>query len=402
MRKAGGSQLHRPLKHNSGFPPAATRTPIHQRVEVPASEGTRSNPYYRKPTLRNPPYGGGDGMSSDEFGNSLYERAFEPADEVVLPRPVIETRGLQPEDLGVLAALMLRDPGRPATAKAMAADLRSLGWKMSVDRFQAVSGRLAKAGHLYRESVFNDATGRPEMVTRIYRNPANNPGYVRDGILASSQATGGIGENPTAIGENPVPRGQGGIGENPIPGTQSGFPRSRKSPVLPGQSPNRVFPDAVASPPHPPEEVTTSSPYPLTDPSGHTSLPSQTEGEEAGYAAKDIWAAADLLQRLPDPWTQGKLNAGRLAPKLLTVMAEQGWPGIHSVDRALLTRQLTKNPHKVTNPYRLLASDRIPNLPRYDVVTAEAKAASGISAMEMCPKHPQHRAAPRCVPCLMA
>lgn len=123
-------------------------------------------------------------------------------------------------------------------------------------------------------------------------------------------------------------------------------------------------------------------------------------GGEAGYAEEDLQAAADVLELLPDPWTQGKLNASKLAPKLLGAMAVQGWPSIHTVDRALLTRQLTKNPHKITNPYRLLSSDRIPNLPRYAVVVTTP--AAGSAAGGMCPKHPKYRAGSRCIPCAMA
>ncbi|MFF2411766.1 hypothetical protein [Streptomyces sp. NPDC058092] len=156
------------------------------------------------------------------------------------------------------------------------------------------------------------------------------------------------------------------------------------------------------SPPHPPEEVTTSSPYPLTDTTGSSPVRLQTEGEEAGYAEEDLKTAVDVLQLLPDPWTQGKLNAGRLAPKLLAVMAEQGWPDIQTVNRQTLAKQLTKNPHKVTNPYRLLASDRIPNLPRYEVVAAALQSARAASAMEMCPEHPKYRAGSRCIPCRTA
>ncbi|MFJ3283305.1 hypothetical protein [Streptomyces halstedii] len=269
-------------------------------------------------------------MSAEEFSNSLYERAFEPADEVVLPRPIIETHGLQPEDLGVLAALILRDPGRPATAKSMAADLRSLGWKMSVDRFQAVSGRLTKAGHLYRESVFNDATGRPETVTRIYRNPANNPGYVRDGILASRQAGPGIGKNPTGIGENPVPRGQGGIGENPIADPGSGFPRSRKSPVPQGQNRDRVFPGAVLPPPYPPEGGGgTPPPNPRTK---GRAPKADRYAEQCALTADDyqptveeIRNADAFLQDLPGKWQMGPDEARALAPLLASRAHTQGY-----------------------------------------------------------------------------
>ncbi|MFD9047820.1 hypothetical protein [Streptomyces zaomyceticus] len=122
----------------------------------------------------------------------------------------------------------------------------------------------------------------------------------------------------------------------------------------------------------------------------------------AGYSEEDLEAASDVLQLLPDPWTQGKLNATKLAPKLLAVMAQQGWPGIGAVDRALLTRQLAKNPHKITNPYRLLAGDRIPNLPRYSVVAPAASPSAGATPDDMCPKHPKYRAGSRCVPCVMA
>jgi hypothetical protein len=108
------------------------------------------------------------------------------------------------------------------------------------------------------------------------------------------------------------------------------------------------------------------------------------------------------LQLLPAPWTQGRRNADKLAPKLLHVMAQQGWPDIHTADRTLLTAQLAVRPKGVTNPYRLLASDRIPNLPRYEVVAAARESSGAGSSMEMCPEHPQYRAGSRCIPCRTA
>ncbi|MGW7306757.1 hypothetical protein ACWGI1_14395 [Streptomyces sp. NPDC054835] len=157
------------------------------------------------------------------------------------------------------------------------------------------------------------------------------------------------------------------------------------------------------SPPHPPEEVTTSSPSPLTETSSLTSVPSPREGEEAGYTEEDLRAAGDVLELLPAPWTQGRLNSQKLAPKLLDAMTAQGWPGIHEVDRALLSAQLGKNPRGITNPYRLLERDRIPNLPRYAVVAAPAaQGSAGSAAGERCPKHPAYPAGSRCIPCVMA
>ncbi|MFJ4633044.1 hypothetical protein [Streptomyces sp. NPDC088847] len=146
----------------------------------------------------------------------------------------------------------------------------------------------------------------------------------------------------------------------------------------------------AGNPPHPPEEVTTSSPNPLTHTRGHTQLPSpREEGEGAGYSEKDLRAAVEVLQLLPAPWTLGRPNATKLAPLLLDVLAREGWPDIHTVDRRLLTKQLTINPHKVTNAYSLLRKDRIPNLPLYSAATAQARPGQGVGDREeRCPDHP--------------
>ncbi|MFD9398198.1 hypothetical protein ACFWA4_05180 [Streptomyces sp. NPDC060011] len=197
------------------------------------------------------------------------------------------------------------------------------------------------------------------------------------------------------------------IGENRRSDHASPLTTCGESPHVVNGAKPQVAPHVAyeISPPHPPEEVTTSSPYPLTNTSGPTGLPSpREEGEGALCSEEDVRVAVDVLELLPAPWTQGKLNAGKLAPKLLTVMAAQGWPGIRVVDRGLLMRQLTKNPHRVTNPYRLLAGDRIPNLPRYAVVAAEAEAVRppGATSDGMCSKHPTYRAGNRCIPCITA
>lgn len=281
--------------------------------------------------------------------------------------------------------------------------------------------RIIAAGYLLRVELPNEKhPGRKGRIAyRLYDNPAWNPDWQArqvgsDPLMASEAAQGGlvkpqvetlpgtrelvkreVGASRKTAGQN-VSRNQGtGNTESLVPGSGGRrVPAGQNASPVPG----RIEP----SPPHPPEEVTTSSPYPHTDTTGSKRDRSQKEGEEAGYAEKDLWAAADVLQRLPDPWTQGKLNAGKLAPKLLAVMAEQGWPGIHDVERRLLVQQLTKNPHKVTNPYRLLASDRVPNLPRYDVVAAEYQSAQAASPEAMCPDHPRYRAGARCIPCRTA
>ncbi|MGW4254153.1 hypothetical protein [Streptomyces californicus] len=340
------------------------------------------------------------------------ERAVETAEEVVLRRELIRTPGLQPEDIGVLSELLLRDPGLPSTAAAVRKDFEALGWKMGKQRYAQIEARLTKAGHLARLPAFNVSTGRPTWVTRVYRNPANNQQYVDLGISASLQVSDGMPENRRSASEpgheGPETRlspGQSRNTENPPFGAESQKTGRSETDVSPGQSRNAENPPFGSPPPHPPEEVTTSSPNPLTSHSGTSSLPSpREEGEAADFTGEDLAAAVDVLELLPDPWTQGRQNARKLAPKLLAVMAVQGWPGIHEVDRALLTQQLTKNPHKITNPYRLLSGDRIPNLPRYAVVAAQAARSrpANATADGMCPKHPQYRAGSRCIPCVTA
>ncbi|MER7982643.1 hypothetical protein [Streptomyces sp. NPDC095817] len=348
-------------------------------------------------------------MSTDDFGSSYLERAWEAPEEVILRRELVRTPGLQPEDLGVLAELLLRDPRLPSTMEAIRRDLQAQGWKMGKDRYNAISKRLTDAGHLARVPAFDEATGRPTWVTRVYRNPANNAQYVDLGIAASVQVSAEVRETrdplPLEVRETRVSPGQSRNAENPQSGRESRKTRDLETRVSPGQSRNAENPRSASPPPHPPEEVTTSSPYPLTDTSGLTGpLSRREEGEGAVCSEEDVRVAVDVLELLPAPWTQGRLNASKLAPKLLTVMATQGWPGIRVVDRGLLMRQLTKNPHKVTNPYRLLAGDRIPNLPRYAVVAAEVEASRppGATADGMCPKHPHYRAGNRCIPCITA
>ncbi|WP_049658264.1 hypothetical protein [Kitasatospora sp. MY 5-36] len=325
------------------------------------------------------------------FGGTQIRRAWEPPEEVILQRAVVETAGLQPEDLGVLAALLLMDPRKPADAKTLAAELRAMGWKMSLDRFEVVAKRLTKAGHMSRESVYDPKTRRPAWVIEVYRNPANNRPYVAEGVNASSQVRAEIGENPAPTlggpartGENPISAGQNGIGENP----GSGKTRDRNGPVSAGQGRNQGFPTSGSNPPHPPEEVTTSSPSPLTDTTGRVPA---TPGEEEGrvFAPEETAAAVRLLQVLPQPWSVGRVKAKGIAPALLEAMFDQGWPRITELDdraRRLLVEQLTKNPGGIKNHGSVLERDRVPNLPLFEIVAGAAIPAQGAAPRPSLPK----------------
>jgi hypothetical protein len=323
------------------------------------------------------------------FGGSFIVRAWEPPEEVVLHRSTVETPGLQPEDLGLLSAVMLRDPELPATAKAIAADLREQrGWKMSLDRFEAIFKRLEKAGHAHRESVFNPRTGRPEWVLRVYRNPANNAAYVARGAEAASQVRAEIGENPSSgrpagseIGENPVSPGQSRNRVFPESGAESGFSRVRDHGVSTGQSRNRVFPESADTPPTPPPGGGgTSSPYPL-----QAEAVDGGRGQEAEDAAQQqetqarLVAAADFLQELPAPWRAGRKTARNLAPLLLEVAVDQGWELGPE-----LVRELTKNPGGVRS-YPATLKSRIEDLPR---ASRKSGPAGPGPDSERCPHHP--------------
>ncbi|MFJ5099366.1 hypothetical protein [Streptomyces sp. NPDC088557] len=58
-------------------------------------------------------------------------------------------------------------------------------------------------------------------------------------------------------------------------------------------------------------------------------------------------------------------------------MDSQGWPSIHEVDARLLAAHVGARPVRVTNPYRLLLKDRIPNLPLFRTVSGSGIPAQG-------------------------
>ncbi|MGW0143657.1 hypothetical protein [Streptomyces calvus] len=339
----------------------------------------------------------------DDVGASYLERGWEPPEEVVLRRELVHTPGLQPEDIGVLAELLLRDPRLPSTMEAIRKDLQTrLGWKMGKDRYTSIQARLTKAGHLARVSVYDPATQRPTWVTRVYRNPANNTQYVDLGIAASQQVTAEVRETRNPGGtpdseqrETRVSPGQRRNAGNPQSGAESRETRDSKTRVSPGQRRNAGNPRSAVHPPHPPEEVTTSSPYPLTD--SEESLPSQREEGEGGFASKDLHAAESFLQQLRPPHHMGAASARKYAPMLLRAMAEQGWPSIFEVDLLLLAREVTRDPQGFKRPSSLVPT-RIRDLPRYAIVTV-ASQGQGATA-ERCPDHPA-RYRRGCVDCAM-
>lgn len=339
-----------------------------------------------------------------EFGGSLFQRAQEAPDDVVITRGVAETQGLQPEDLGVLVFLLLLPPDAQGTAKDLAAGMRAQGWKMSIDRFEVIAKRLSKAGHLRRASVYNQNTGRPQWCYSAYRNPANNPEYVGAGTDALSQVSGEIGENPvpgptgaSGIGENPVSPGQGRNREIPGSGAESGKTRFPSEGVSAGQSRNPENPGFASPPPHPPEEEdSSSSPTLLRDPSG--SLPSQRE--EAGDFPQEETAAAERFLQQMKRWQAGAATARKCAPRLLRAMRAQGWPALPGLDEAhlaLLEAEVLKNTRGAVSWTKCLPG-WVDDLRLYDQVRQRSAQRAG--DREPCPVHPA-RYRKGCLDCAM-
>jgi hypothetical protein len=322
--------------------------------------------------------------SSDDFGASYLERGWEPPEEVVLRRELVRTPGLQPEDIGVLSELLLRDPRLPSTMEAIRRDLQSQGWKMGKDRYNAIAGRLTKAGHLARVPVYDETTQRPTWVTRVYRNPANNEQYVDLGITASMQVRAETRKTrdteTTESRETRVSPGQSRNAGNPQSGDESRETRDLETRVSPGQSRNAENPRSDVHPPHPPEEEDSSSSNLLTSPPG--ALPSQRE-EEPEFSKGEISKAEQFLQQM-QRWQAGRATARRQAPRLLRTMREQGWPRLAEMDEAhrlSLEAEIFKNTGGAASWTRCLPG-WVDDLRLYTVVRAQTASAGPAGAAD--------------------
>ncbi|MFE5482982.1 hypothetical protein [Streptomyces sp. NPDC056527] len=281
-------------------------------------------------------------MTAADFSAAMVSRAWEPPEEVVVSRPLAYAEALQPEDYGVLIRLLLRDPNQPSGMKALAEEFQASGWKMGESRLRGVMARLKRAGHVRHDQVGYDAKAkRPVWAFTVYRNPANNPQHARTLGGTSSQVspTGGLSTDESPRSKTHpwhfnVRAGQTPSLDSNASNTHLLESNVSESNVCAGQADTANSNGWVGHPPHPPEEVETSSPYPLTDTTG--SLPSQREEEVAEFSRTDLAAAARFLQTMRRPWQAGRATAVKHAPLLLRTMHEQGWPSIQEVDPGLL------------------------------------------------------------------
>lgn len=323
--------------------------------------------------------------SEEDLRNAPVLPGFELPDHVTMGRGVVLGDGLEPEDIGVVAFLKLRDPRRPATQADLAREMQAHGWKMGKARFAAVFQRLKAAGHIKHSPAYNPETGRPEWRIEFFLNPANNDQYVNSGISAFPQVGA---ENPETgvsqveqLFENPETGVSRGQKESPVFGNPEANPRKTGFPsadVLAGQgriSENRVF---GSTPPHPPEGGGNTTPSPhKTGRAAKWEAACALHADDYQPTAEETKEANSFLQDLPGKWQMNVDQARDLAPLLASRLHELGL----EMDTLLEIELMADDPKDpVRLPSRVMPT-RIRNLKRRQTEgERQAQPASGLAA----------------------
>lgn len=273
--------------------------------------------------------------------------------------------------------------------------------------------RLVDAGYLRRQQLAHPTLpGRKgPVVYETYDNPAWNPDWQArqagtDPLQAPESAEEkpqvatlpgtpdpSFGEAEKTAGHN-ASRNAGCVNDGSgVPGSVSrGVPAGRDASLVPG--------NGMASPPHPPEEEDSSSPYPLTD--GARPHPSQT-GEEGPEFPPEAIRGAELFLQQMKRWQAGAATARKCAPRLLRVMRTQDWPALEGLDdeqRALLEVEIFRNTGGAKSWTKCLPG-WIEDLRLYDRVRSRPGSGRGADGSERCPDHPG-RYRNGCIDCAMA
>ncbi|WP_345653515.1 hypothetical protein [Streptomyces tremellae] len=210
--------------------------------------------------------------------------------------------------------------------------------------------RLLEAGYVRRRQLPHPTLpGRKgPVVYEVFDNPAWNPDW--SPTPSETEDNGEVKPQVVTLPGTPDPssrEAEKSAGQNASRNAGrvnngSGVPGSVKRRVPAGQNASPVPGSGKASPPHPPEGEDSSSPYPLTRPSG--SLPSQRE-EGREFPPEELEAARDFLQGM-ERWQAGLSTARKCAPRLLRAMRTQGWPSLSGMDdaqRQALEGEIFKN-----------------------------------------------------------
>ncbi|WP_354643891.1 hypothetical protein [Kitasatospora camelliae] len=297
---------------------------------------------------------------------SAYARAVEPEPSVTITDATFFGHGWQPTTIATLQAIWFMPQGMAFTVDDLAAWFSQLGWKSTNGRPFGVDGvrrelaLIRQAGYIQAVRLRGDggrvAGIRYEVSKRAQTDlPAAGPWIPIQNPNQENSSSDHV-PSPTGDGGRREKVGNGNRRSNHVP-LATGHGRRREKV---GKPFSQVAPCAVGkpSPPHPPEEVDTSSPNPLKP----TAQPTGEEAED--FSPEQIADAERFLQLLPAPWAVGRQTARRQAPRLLEAITAQGW----DLDRHL-TAELTKNPDRINN-YSAVLKTRIADLPLKASVTA--------------------------------
>ncbi|MGW3360563.1 hypothetical protein ACWDFL_35100 [Streptomyces bungoensis] len=334
-------------------------------------------------------------------GRATYARKSEFAPHVTTTEETFFGHGWQPLTIAFLQALWFLPPNHSFDVPFLVTWLDRLGWKgangkpIGANVVRRELGLLREAGYVQCQRLRGEggkAVGIQYVVSQRRIDQPETGSWIPapDDFRSSDRMS-------------PLPtRGQSphvGNGEKSSSDRMSPMATCGGSPCVVDGAKPQVAPRATNEllPPHPPEEVNTSSPFPLTG--SARSLPSQREEGEGDFAPKDVHAAESFLQSLQPPHHMGAASARKYAPLLLQSMAGQGWPSIHEVDLGLLTREVTRDPAGFKRPSSLVPT-RIRDLARYSVVASAGKPQDG-PGREQCPDHPA-RYRKGCMECALA
>ncbi|MER7743349.1 hypothetical protein ABTX34_34475 [Streptomyces sp. NPDC096538] len=339
--------------------------------------------------------------SADLEVRATYTRKPEFAPHVTITEETFFGHGWQPLTIAFAQALWFLPPDQSFDVPFLVAWLEQLGWK-------GANGKPIGANVVRRElGLLREAGYVQSHRLRGEGGKAVGIQYVVSQRRTDQPETGSWIPAPEGFRSSDHVSSMATRGQSPHVAIDKKTSSDHMAPLTtPGQSPRvvdgakpQVAPRGTngVHPPHPPEEVTTSSPYPLTDSSG--SLPSQREEGEGGFASKDLHAAESFLQQLRPPHHMGAASARKYAPLLLGAMAEQGWPSIFEVDHTVLAREVTRDPQGFKRPSSLVPT-RIRDLPRYAIVTGASASHGHGTGAERCPEHPA-RYRRGCVECAL-
>lgn len=289
-----------------------------------------------------------------------YSRSIEPEPSVTVTDETFFGHGWQPLTICVLQAIWFMPQGAEFGVEDLVDWFRRLGWKsangkpLGADAVRRELALIREAGYIRAERLRGEKGRAAGIRYEISKRP--RPG-------ADSAIRFGGDETDTRRSHHVPPMTTHGDSPHVVDEaeTQVGpcavnHQTWSIADVVKDVNP-QVAPCASngAHPPHPPEEVETSSPYPL-----NAKMPGAGK-EEGGCSASNeeqIQAAYDFLQELPNPWRAGRATARKLAPKLAEAIAEQGW----SLD-ADLVKKLIEAPEGIKS-YPSVLARRVDDLPR--------------------------------------